>query len=49
MLTVTSLVLTLPTLEMFTFLLVVLPGTIAAVLVAVLVSVIDIDASHEDS
>ena len=49
MLTVTSLVLTLPTLEMFTFLLVVLPGTIAAVLVAVLVSVIDIDESHEDS
>ena len=49
MLTVTALVLTLPTLEMFTFLLVVLPGTVAAVLVAVLVSVIDIDESHEDS
>ncbi len=47
--TVTPLVLTLPTLEMFTFLLVVLPGTVAAVLVAVLVSVIDIDESHEDS
>ena len=34
---------------MFTFLLVVLPGTVAAVLVAVLVSVMDTDESHEDS
>ena len=49
MLTVMPLVLTLFTPEMFTFLMIVAPATVVTVVVAVLVSVIDIDESHEDS
>lgn len=34
---------------MFTFLMIVVPATVLSVVVTVLVSVIDIDESHEDS
>ena len=33
---------------MFTFLMIVLPATVVTIVVAVLVSVLDIDESHED-